>query len=55
MIIPTYLDGVIQAFGNIESNNARRFITGLISGIGTMSIVSITGIYIANKILLLIN
>jgi len=55
MIIPTYIDGAIQAYFNIESNNTRRFITGLMSGIGTMSLVSIIGIYIGNQILTLIN
>jgi len=55
MIIPTYIDGVIQAFYNIKSNNSRRFVTGLASGIGTMSLISIIGIYIGKQILLLIN
>jgi len=55
MIIPTYIDGAIQAYFNIESNNTRRFITGLMSGIGTMSLVSIIGIYIGKQILTLIN
>jgi uncharacterized membrane protein len=55
MILPTYVDGLVQAYFNIESNNTRRFITGLMSGIGTMSLVSITGIYIGNQILSLIN
>lgn len=55
MILPTYIDGIIQAYLNIESNNTRRFITGLLSGIGTMSLVSKTGIYIGNQILTLIN
>ncbi|WP_194767251.1 DUF2085 domain-containing protein [Tamlana sp. I1] len=55
MILPTYIDGVIQAYFNIESNNKRRFVTGLISGVGTMSLVSIIGIYIGNQILILIN
>ena len=55
MIIPTYIDGTIQAYFNIESTNSRRFITGLLSGIGTMSIVSKIGIFIGNQILTLIN
>ena len=55
LIIPTYIDGAIQAYFNIESNNTRRFITGLLSGIGTMSLVSLIGIYIGNQILTLIN
>lgn len=55
MVLPTYIDGTIQAYTNYQSNNALRFITGLISGIGTMSLVSITGIVIGNFILTLIN
>lgn len=55
MIIPTYLDGMIQAYFNIESTNSRRFITGLMSGIGTMSLTAIIGNYIGNQILTLIN
>jgi len=55
IILPTYIDGTIQAYFNIESNNTRRFITGLMSGVGTMSLVSIIGIYIGNQILILIN
>ena len=54
-IIPTYLDGALQAYYNIESNNFRRFFTGLFSGIGTMSFISITGIYLGTQILKLIN
>ena len=50
LIIPTYLDGMLQAFCNIDSNNTRRFITGLIAGIGTMSLVSIVGIEIGKII-----
>ena len=34
MIIPTFLDGLTQFFGFRESNNALRFSTGLIAGIG---------------------
>ena len=55
IIIPTYIDGAVQAFLNIESTNSRRFMTGILSGIGTMSLASKLGIYIANQILLLIN
>ena len=51
LIVPTYLDGFIQAYYNKESTNMRRLITGLMAGIGTMSLVSITGIYIAELIL----
>lgn len=52
---PTYLDGLIQAYLNIESTNTRRLITGLMSGVGMMSLVSIIGKYIGNQILLFFN
>ena len=55
LFLPTYIDGMLQAYMNIESTNSRRFITGTISGIGTMSLVSIVGTFIGNQILLLIN
>lgn len=55
LIVPTYIDGAVQAYFNIESTNSRRFITGLMSGIGTMSLISIIGIYIGNLILTIIN
>ena len=55
IIVPTYIDGTIQAYFNVESNNTRRFITGLLSGVGTMSLVSIIGIYIGNIIITLTN
>lgn len=55
LIVPTYLDGSLQAYLGIKSNNTRRFITGIISGIGSMSLVSIIGIYIGKQILLLIH
>ena len=51
LIVPTYLDGFIQAYYNKESTNMRRLITGLMAGVGTMSLVSITGIFIAELIL----
>lgn len=55
MIAPTYLDGVIQAVWNIESTNSRRFITGMIAGVGTSSLVSIAGIFTAQQLLKLFN
>ena len=53
MFLPTVIDGSIQAFFNIESNNIRRFITGIMSGMGVMSLVHIFGFYIAKQILLI--
>ncbi|WP_317170334.1 DUF2085 domain-containing protein [Frigoriflavimonas asaccharolytica] len=55
MMSITYIDGIIQAFFNLESNNIRRVITGVISGVGSMSLVSITGIAIGKLILQYIN
>ncbi|KAB1067545.1 DUF2085 domain-containing protein [Tamlana haliotis] len=55
MVIPAYLDGAIQAYFDVESNNKRRFITGLITGVGSMSMASLIGIYIGKLILTLIN
>jgi len=55
LVIPTYLDGFVQLRTNYVSNNARRFITGIISGVGTMSLTSIIGIYIGSNLKLLIN
>ena len=51
LIIPTYLDGIIQLKYNKESNNYRRLMTGIMGGIGTMSLISIVGKYIGDLIL----
>lgn len=51
----TYIDGTIQAFFNLESTNSRRFITGIISGVGSMSLISIIGKSIGKLILQIIN
>ena len=55
MILPPYLDGVLQAYSKWESNNFLRVITGLIAGIGSMSLVSIIGKQIGLYILININ
>ncbi len=34
MIIPTFLDGITQFIGLRESNNALRFTTGFVAGLG---------------------
>ncbi|MEX2477947.1 MAG: DUF2085 domain-containing protein [Gracilimonas sp.] len=39
LITPTYLDGIIQAFMEVESTNSRRFLTGLLAGIGQGALV----------------
>lgn len=55
MILPTYIDGTIQAYWDLESTNSRRFITGIISGIGSMSLISHIGIFIGKLILNFLN
>jgi uncharacterized membrane protein len=54
LIIPTLIDGLTQAYWKRESNNLLRVVTGLMAGIGTMSLISISGKFIGNQILLLI-
>lgn len=39
MIIPLIVDGVVQLFTNYNSNNRRRFITGVIFGLGLFEII----------------
>lgn len=40
MMVPTYLDGFTQAYCNRQSNNYLRLVTGIVAGIGEMSIIS---------------
>lgn len=54
MMIPTYLDGTIQAIYNRESNNFIRVSTGIIAGVGSMSLISIIGKKIGDYILLIL-
>lgn len=53
LILPTYIDGLTQAFFKRESNNILRVTTGLMAGIGGMSLVAIIGKYIGDQILLI--
>lgn len=53
LILPTYIDGLTQAFFKRESNNFIRVTTGLMAGIGGMSLVAIIGQFIGNQILLI--
>lgn len=55
LILPTYIDGLTQAFFKRESNNLLRVTTGVIAGIGLMSLVSIIGKFIGTQILLILN
>jgi uncharacterized membrane protein len=43
LVLPTVIDGWMQAKYDIESNNMRRFITGILNGIGSMSLINIVG------------
>lgn len=51
LILPTYIDGWTQAFFNRESNNFLRVTTGLMAGVGMMSLVAIIGQSIGHFIL----
>ena len=53
LMLPTYIDGLTQAFFKRESNNILRVTTGLMAGIGGMSLVAIIGKYIGDQILLI--
>lgn len=50
LIVPTYIDGMTQAFCNRESNNALRAISGFTAGIGIMSVVAIVGQFIGKQL-----
>ena len=53
MIIPMIIDGTLQYFGMCESNNKRRFITGLLGGFGCTYIrlkLFMNFIYVINRI-----
>ena len=51
LVLPTYIDGTLQAMLNWESTNFRRVTTGFLAGIGTMSLINIVGLKIAGYIL----
>ena len=51
LILPTYIDGLIQAFLQRESNNILRVTTGIMAGIGGVSLVTMIGKYIGTQIL----
>jgi uncharacterized membrane protein len=52
-MLPTYIDGLTQAFFKRESTNILRVTTGLMAGIGGMSLVAIIGQFIGHQILLI--
>lgn len=47
-IFPMIVDGGLQFLFEIMSNNARRFITGLFFGVGTIQIMKNVFVYIFN-------
>jgi len=53
LILPSLIDGLLQAFYNRESNNYLRVVTGFFAGVGLMSLVSIIGERIGTGILYL--
>ncbi|MEO5891143.1 MAG: DUF2085 domain-containing protein [Ferruginibacter sp.] len=51
LVLPTVLDGLLQAFYKVPSTNTRRVITGMIAGVGLMAIVVNIGTLIGNFLL----
>lgn len=51
LMLPTVIDGLSQAIVNRESNNKIRVITGLLSGVGAMSLMVNMGTIIGNLLL----
>lgn len=43
LIVPTCIDGLTQAYLRRESNNVLRITTGIMAGVGLMSLVAIIG------------
>jgi uncharacterized membrane protein len=41
--VPTLIDGTTQLLGWRKSNNTLRFITGILSGVGQMAVVVLSG------------
>jgi len=55
IILPTYLDGLLQGFTKYRSNNILRVVTGFMAGAGAMSILSLIGKPIGKYILTFYN
>jgi uncharacterized membrane protein len=51
LVIPTAMDGALQARYNIPSNNLRRFVSGIVAGVGLMALIVNFGTLIGNLIL----
>ena len=52
LMLPTYIDGLTQAFFKRESNNILRVTSGIMAGIGGVSLMAIMGKYLGDQILL---
>lgn len=50
LIIPCLVDGIMQYFFNIESNNVKRLITGILCGIGIGNLTLLFINYISKKL-----
>lgn len=46
MVIPTFLDGFTQLLGIRKSNNALRFLSGVIGGVGLALMVKALKFYL---------
>ena len=46
LILPTLIDGLTQAYFNRESTNSIRVISGVLAGVGVMSLLHILGFQI---------
>ena len=44
LMLPLILDGVVQMFTSSESNNFKRFVTGLLFGYGLFMLISVSTI-----------
>ncbi|MGZ3871946.1 MAG: DUF2085 domain-containing protein [Mucilaginibacter sp.] len=51
LVIPTVIDGLLQAWYEVRSTNTRRLITGVAAGAGLMGLVVDAGTWIGHLIL----
>lgn len=45
-LIPMVIDGSVQMFSSYESNNLKRFLTGLLFGYGLISLFIISNVFV---------
>ncbi len=43
LIVPAFLDGLLQGLTSYESHNYLRLITGILAGLGAMSLIAVIG------------